>query len=282
MKKKILISGINGFLGNRLKELFIEDFQLYGIAKKAYIEDEVAVFSSNDLNKINIEPDYIILCHATISSGTMHQENDLLYAVNIKLTQEIINKFSNAQIIYISTASIYHINGELITEETIDSPINDYSISKYWAEKLVLNTKRASIIRLSSLFGINMKENTIIPNYVNQAINNNRIEVWGKGNRKQNYIFIDDVCLLIKKVITNPKEVLNKVILAVNNREYTNLELAKIIANKTEAVIDFIKNDNSISLNYNNDKTKKLLNWSSNSNFNQEITKYIEWKQKKY
>jgi UDP-glucose 4-epimerase len=280
MKKKIIISGINGFLGNRLKEFLTEEFHLYGIDINESNDLGIKVFSSKSLDKINIDPDYLIFCHAAVSSGVISLETDLLYNVNVKLTDKIVVKFPNAKIVFISTASIYYSNGKLISENTIDSPTNDYSISKYWAEKLVLKTKRAVIIRLSSLFGINMKENTIIPNYVNQALNNNRIEVWGEGKRQQNYIFIDDLCLLIKKVIVNHKRVLNEVLLGVSNREYSNLDLAKIVANETKSVVEFINQDNSISLNYNNNKTQNLLNWSSNSDFNEEIIKYIEWKLK--
>lgn len=282
MKKKIIISGINGFLGNRLKELLNNRFQICGIGSEESNDGEIKVFSSSDLDNITIEPNYIILCHAAVSSGTISLETDLLYKVNVKLTADIITKFPTSKIIFISTASIYHMDGELINEDTINCPKNDYSISKYWAEKVVLQTKRAAIIRLSSMFGINMKENTIIPNYVNQAIRNNKIEVWGEGKRQQNYILVDDVCMLILDVINNHEKVVNEILLAVSNREYSNLELAKIIAKETKAEIKFVNQDNSISLNYNNKKTQNLLNWSSKTDFTQEIIKYITWKEKQY
>lgn len=280
MKKKIIISGINGFLGSHLKVFLNADFQVYGIAKEESLKTEVKVYASNNLANIDIDPDYLILCHAAVSSGNLNQENDLLYNVNVKLTEKIINKFKKAKIIYLSTASIYNINGEIITENTIDNPKNEYSISKYWGEKLVLKTKRATVIRLSSLFGTNMKENTIIPNYVNQALKNNQIEVWGKGKREQNYIVVDDVCLLIKNVIENHEKAINNILLAISNREFSNLELANIISNETNATVKFINQDNSLSLNYNNKKTQNLINWRSNSDFKLEIIKYITWKQK--
>lgn len=280
MKKKIIITGINGFLGNRLKELLTKDFELFGIDIKESNDGEIKVFASTDLANIPVEPDYIVLCHAAVSSGTISLALDMLYQVNVKLTEQIIIKFPNAKIIFISTASIYQMDGKLITEGTADSPKNDYSISKYWAEKVVFKSKRATVIRLSSLFGINMKENTIIPNYVNQALKNNKIEVWGEGKRQQNYILVDDVCMLIKQTIANHDVVVDKILLAVSNREYSNLELAKIVADETKAIIEFINQDDSISLHYNNKKTQNLLNWSATSEFSKEIAKYITWKQK--
>ncbi|GAA4233970.1 hypothetical protein GCM10022291_12330 [Postechiella marina] len=280
MKKTIVITGINGFLGSRLKDILNNDFQLYGIERKEDFNGPIKTFASTNLDEIDINPDFVIMCHAAVSSGQINVETDLLYQVNVKLTNEILAKFNNSKIIYISSASIYNLNETIITENTVNSPNNEYAISKYWAEKLVLNTNRAVIVRLSSLYGVKMKENTIIPNYINQALNNGNIEVWGEGKREQNYIFIDDVCSLIKNVFEKFNKVCNKTLLAVSNREYTNLELAKIIAKETNAKIKLVNQDYSASLNYNNLETRTVLNWKAESNFKQEIIKYIKWKQK--
>jgi UDP-glucose 4-epimerase len=282
MRKTIIISGINGFLGNRLKEILKGKFNIYGIAKEESFNENSITFSSKKLEEITLKPDFLILCHAAVSSGTTCQSNDLLYDVNVKLTDRIISKFNTSKIIYISSASIYNPNEGVISEKTTNSPTNEYAISKFWAEKLVLKTKNAVVIRLSSLYGINMKENTIIPNYINQALSNNSIEVWGDGNRKQNYIFIDDVCNLVLKTLFLHDKVSNETLLAVNNGEYSNLDLAVKISEITKSKIEFIKEDNSISLYFNNKKTQSLLNWAPQANFEQEIINYIKWKQKQY
>lgn len=280
MKKTIIITGIKGFLGSRLKDLLKNDFNIYGIEREDDIDGEIKIFASTKIDEIDINPDFIIMCHAAVSSGQTNVETDLLYQVNVKLTGKMLAKFSNTKTIYISSASIYNVTNKYITETTINSPNNEYAISKYWAEKLVLNTKNGVIVRLSSLYGINMKENTIIPNYINQALNNGVIEVWGEGKREQNYIFIDDVCYLIKSVFEKFNKAKNKTLLSVSNKEYSNLELAKIIATETKAKIKFINQDFSASLNYNNLETRTILNWSTVSNFKEEIIKYIKWKQK--
>jgi UDP-glucose 4-epimerase len=282
MKKKLFITGINGFLGKKLKQILSKEFQLFGIDINESNNEPIKVFSSDNLSEINIEPDYIVICHAAVSSGNISLETDLLYDVNVKLTRDIIAKFSKSKFIFISTASIYHIDGKLISENTIDSPTNDYSISKYWAEKFVLETKRGVIIRLSSLFGTSMKENTIIPNYVNQALNNNQIEVWGKGKRNQNYTHVDDVCRYIIKSIEAFEIVKGKVLLAVHTEEYSNIELAKIIAEATHSEIEYKNEDSAISLHYNNEETCKLLNWNPISDFKEEIQNYIKWKQRQF
>ncbi|MES2417277.1 MAG: SDR family oxidoreductase [Bacteroidota bacterium] len=280
MKQAIIIAGINGFLGNRLKEILKEYFTVYGIAKEECFDGDNHVFSSSAIEEITIKPDFLILCHAAVSSGNISQSNDLLYDVNVKLTERIISKFNTSKIVYISTASIFDHGKDTITENTIDNPGNEYAISKLWAEKLVLKSGNGVIIRLSSVYGANMKEYTIIPNYVNQALSKNRIEVWGRGNRKQNYIFIDDICKLVWKVLSLHDRVCNQILLGVSNLEYSNLELATIIAEFTKSKIEFIKEDNSTSLSYNNKKTQQLLSWLPEANLKHEVINYIKWKQK--
>jgi nucleoside-diphosphate-sugar epimerase len=89
MKQTVLISGICGFLGNRLQELLSEEFQIIGIDITAFTDSNIKVFSSNDLQHITIQPTYLILCHAAISSGTHSEEIDLLFKVNVKLTEDV-------------------------------------------------------------------------------------------------------------------------------------------------------------------------------------------------
>jgi len=282
MKKNVIITGIQGFLGNRLKEMLCVNFNVFGIARNESINSEVPIFSSSKLDAINVEPDYLIICHAAVSSGNVKQDSDILYETNVKLTEQLVSKFNTSKIIYISTASIFYGNRVIINEKSLNSPSNSYSISKFWAEKIVLNTNRATILRLSSLFGIGMSDNTIIPNYINQALSNNVIEVWGEGKRKQNYTHVDDVCRYIIKSIEAFELVKGKVLLAVDTEEYSNIALAKIISEETNSEIEYKNEDNAISLIYNNEETRRLLNWNPISDFKQEIKNYIKWKQKQF
>lgn len=282
MKQTILISGIKGFLARNLTNLLKKNFSVFGIGKSSEIFNDVEVFSSSNIEEIKLNPDYIILCHAAVASGTSSPSKDELYAVNINLTKIIIDKFPTSKIIYISTASIYDSNTNTIIEKSLDNPQNEYSKSKHEAEKIVLKTQNAVIFRLSSLYGIGMKENTIIPNYINQALGRKIIEVWGDGLRKQNYIFIDDACQSIKCAIQRFDSIKNKVFLSVDIKEISNIELAQIIANATNSKINYVNDDFSKSLHYDNSLTCSLLNWKPRTDFVAEIHNYIKWKKEQF
>ena len=282
MKKTILITGIKGFLASNLITLLEKDYVLYGIGKKAEFQSNLQIFSSEEIEKIEIVPDFIIVCHAAVSSGQTVLDNETLFDVNVRITEKLVAKFSNSKIIYISTVSIYDDTSNLISENSNNNPQSEYAISKLWAEKVVFKSSNAVSLRLSSLFGIGMKENTILPIYVNQAIVNDKIEVWGDGKRKQNYIYVLDACEYIRTIIYKFDIVKGKVLLGVNNKEFSNLELAKIITTFTKAEILFKNEDKAISFQYNNDLTCQLLDFIPSSDFKIELQNYIIWKQKQY
>lgn len=277
---KILITGISGFLGrNLIKKL--NQHELFGLDIQDDVIDGITVFSSSNLENIEIDIDVIVICHAAVASGTFVLSNDLLYNVNVSLTEKIVNKFKEAFVVYVSTASIYDVNLELVYENSTINPQSQYAISKFWGEKVVLNNKKSTIIRLSSLYGIGMKENTLIPNYINQALENNLIQVWGKGSRLQNYVHVDDVANYIFLIIESQQKFYGKLFLGVAKQEYSNLQIAQIITNITKAEIQFVNEDKSKSFCYNNDYSTDLLNWKPETSIENSLQNYIEWKQKK-
>ena len=69
---------------------------------------------------------------------------------------------------------------QIFKEKSKEQPSSYYAKTKLQAEHLFKDSQNSYIVRLSSLYGPNMKENTIIPNYVNMALQKNKIEVWGK------------------------------------------------------------------------------------------------------
>lgn len=282
-KKTILITGIKGFLGSNIANLLKDEYDVYGIGKIEEENNGIKTYSSLNINEIPINPDFLIICHAAVSSGAINLSNDLLFQANVDLTQQICNKFSRVKIIYISTASIYKNDGSTpISENSEINPQSDYAISKLWAENIILKNSNSLIVRLASLYGNGMRENTIIPNYVNQALKNELIEVWGKGERLQNYIHVNDTSAMIKTIIEKYEAIKIKILLCVSNKEYSNDNLAQIIASKTSSTINYINTDNSKSVYYDNSLTRKELGWNGEIDLKNGIENYIEWKQKQF
>jgi UDP-glucose 4-epimerase len=277
---KILITGIYGFLGSHLAKKLSEKHTVIGLyhTSKADYADR-AILCYNELDLVDVIPDAIVMCHAAVSSGTANMDKEVLFETNVAFTRQVIGKFPTVKTIYISSVSVFGNTKEVIQEQTLTNPETDYAMSKLAGEKEVRQNPNAVSIRFSSLYGNKMKENTLIPNYCNQAIQSKTIEVWGNGSRFQNYIHVDDAVSLIEKVLEG-KSKIDFPILGVASKEYSNDQVAKIISDLTHSSIHYCHQDSAISFHYNNELTQKVVNWHSKTELKDGLKKYLEWKEK--
>lgn len=276
----IVISGIGGFLGSHLARFFSMEHKVAGISTSRPKAGNIAVFGFDELDQIQ-NPEVIVHCHAAVASGTTVLEAGTLFEANVAATQQITGQFPLAKHLYISSVSVYGNPGEIISEDTLANPQTDYAKSKFEAEQVIARQQKSAIVRLSSLYGNGMKENTLIPNYVNQALENNQIEVWGTGERRQNYFHVNDAATLIEAIIEKDKWH-NQVYLGVSEKEFSNLEIAQMIASETGAPIVHKNNDNAVSVQYNNAFTQNNLNWHQETQTADAIKAYIQWKKRQY
>lgn len=277
---KILITGIYGFLGSHLAKKLSQKHSvtgLYHTEKQIQFNHNVRCF--NKLELVDVEPEVLIMCHAAVSSGMTNMDKTKLLETNVDFTKKIVEKFPVIKSIYISSVSVFGTKNEIINEQSFENPETDYAKSKSSGESEVSQNSNSIIIRFSSLYGNEMKENTLIPNYCNQALQSQTIQVWGDGSRHQNYIHINDAVNLIESAIAC-KTKINFPILGVSSKEYSNDEVAKIISELTHSEINYINFDDSPSFHYNNDMTQKILNWQSEIELKNGLKHYLEWKKK--
>lgn len=277
----VVISGAGGFLGSYLvKEFNKSRHSVIGIfnkTKPVEVCKDVSYVPAKELQSVKIKADIVIMSHASVVSGANQVEPQSLFDSNVSFTKTLVESFPDAYFIYVSSIAVYGNNENVITEHTPVSPQTDYAISKLWGENTVKRAKNFGILRLSSLYGEKMRDGTIIPNYVEQALKTGKIEVWGRGERKQNYVHVSDVVTQIKAMTENRAE---GIFLGVSSKEFSNIELANIIACELNAAVTFLKTDSSFSIKTDNSYTRKELNIDSEKDFNTGIKEYILWKQK--
>ena len=277
---KVLLTGAKGFVGSSILAKINYKYQVIGMGRTQDTAFGIDIHPSDRLQDLSFEPDIVIACHAAVNSGTVNTNTKELYSSNIELTETLVKNFKKSFFIYISSVSVYGNSYETITETSKLQPQSEYACSKLWAENIVLNNVDACVVRLSSVYGDGMTPHTIIPKYVDQALTNREISVWGTGQRKQNYIHVHDVCHLIEKIIENKHKTNKIVLLGVSPTEYTNLELAEYISGVTGAKIKFLNNDTSISFKYDASYTNNILDINKYTDLSEGIKNYISWKKK--
>jgi UDP-glucose 4-epimerase len=205
-------------------------------------------------------------------------DNSKLFDVNVSLIEKVTLKFPHSKIIFCSTVSVYTPSAAVISEKTLVCPLNEYGLSKFWAEKIIQrNSKSFVIFRISSLIGENMKSNSFIPKIIDKALKDRKIVILGNGERLQNYIDVRDLSMMIEKSLNISN---NEILLGVSEKSYSNIQIAKIVKRYTGCEIIFENNDDSISCIYDASYTRTILSFNSHLNIEKSIEDLILWKTK--
>lgn len=214
MKKKILITGVAGFIGSKLAKRFSEEgYNVFGIddlssGNLSKVPKNVN-FIKLDLankNKLKLIPKEckLILHLAGQSSGEVSFESPIddlkrnTFSTLNLIHQGIENNFK--KIIFASSMSVYGDYKIKLKENLNLKPLSCYGISKLCSENyLRVFSKKIPylIFRMFNVYGPgqdleNLKQG-MLSIYLSQAINEKKIIVKGSQERKRDFIYIDDV-----------------------------------------------------------------------------------------
>ena len=167
--KKILITGSNGLLGQKLVKLFLskKDYEIHAVArggnrlinKLGYTYYSIDITDTKKLtNLVNkIKPDYILHTAAmtNVDACELHQkECDLINIYVVKTLAEVC-KVNNIHLIHISTDFIFDgEKGSPYTEDDEPNPISHYGLSKLKSENIILKSNiKHTILRTILVYG---------------------------------------------------------------------------------------------------------------------------------
>ncbi|WP_140937953.1 NAD-dependent epimerase/dehydratase family protein [Sphingobacterium lumbrici] len=272
---KILIVGTNSILSQAILRQHPSD-EVDGLYHSVPAALFVNQFSLAELEKLKDDYDVVYIVSAWISSHI--SESQKLFSVNVELVQSISYQFPKAKVVYFSTVAVYDgLSDTVIDETTQVSPSSIYGISKLWAEKIVSQHKKFSIVRISSMYGIGMKNITFLPRIIDDALFDKQITLVGDGARKQNYIHVGDVAALAKNIVFSDE---NKIQLAIDEANYSNAQVAEMIKKETGCKIAYKGVDNARSVEYKQD-TFPYPEYNS-THLEQGIKELITWKKRQF
>lgn len=138
------------------------------------------------------------------------------------------------------------------------------------------------IIRIFNTYGPFMQKDDgrVVSNFINQAIKNEPLTVYGKGTQTRSFCYVDDMVKGIKDAMFSEKtkgEVLN----LGNPDEKTILELAglvrKLSNSKSEIIFEDLPQDDPTIRNPDISKAEKILNWKPEVKLEEGLLRTIEY-----
>lgn len=291
--KSILVTGGAGFLGSHLcKKLLEQDTKvtcldnlytgsisnILSLEKNKnfnFIEDDI-VKNNLKFNE-NFDEIYNLACPAS----PIHYQKDPIYTLKTCIlgSLNILNlaKSSGAKVFQASTSEVYGSPNIAIQSESYWGNVNPigirscYDEGKRAAETAFFDFSREyglniKVARIFNTYGPNMSVNDgrVVSNFINQALNNIDITVYGDGLQTRSFCYVDDLIDGFIRLMDSNDLVSGPVNLG-NPSEFTMLELAEKILRLTESnsKISFkaLPEDDPTQRKPDINKAKELLGW---------------------
>jgi UDP-glucuronate decarboxylase len=304
--KTILITGGAGFIGSNLCEKLLNDNNkiicvdnlFTGNLKniKHLIQKSNFEFILHDIIiplKINCEIDeiYNLACPASPEKYQIDPINTLKVNFLGVLNLLELAKNKKAKFLQSSTSEIYGEPEITPQHEEYRGNVNTvgirscYDEGKRVAETLITEYRNkynvdVRIVRIFNTYGPKMdkKDGRVVTNFINQALNNQNITLYGNGDQTRSFCYIDDqIDGLIKLMNSNYVLPIN----IGNPHEITVKELAQIILKLTNSeskiVYKDLPSDDPTNRKPDITKAKNILNWEPKYDLEKGLIKTIEY-----
>jgi len=317
-KSKILVTGGAGFIGSNFIINSLKRFKTWNIVnldKLTYagnLNNSKAVqnnpryrFIKGDIsnkklvdNLFNEERfDYVINFAAESHVDRSIINPNLFIYSNVDGTSvllDCVNKYGINKFIQISTDEVY---GQLLRGRSKESdslkPNNPYSASKASADLVCRSYYKTFsmpivIVRISNNYGPFQFPEKLIPLMIINAVNGETLPVYGVGDNIRDWIYVDDSCDAIIRIIKRGKagEIYN----VSGNNPVKNIniisKICNLLSNKLDislkellSLVKFVEDrpahDNRYSLNC--DKIKNEMGWHPKINIDKGLEKTVDW-----
>ena len=311
---KILVTGGLGFIGsNLIKLLLTKRYKVLNIDKISYASNfyNTLNFKDNKNYKFikcdianekktykiikSFNPDAIFnLAAETHVDRSIDGPKNFIYS-NVLGTfniLEIVRKLKNKiKLIHISTDEVY---GDVLKgrsrEEDAYKPSSPYSASKASSDHLVYSYVRTFnlqgiITNCSNNYGPMQHPEKLIPKLIYNILENKNLPIYGKGMNSREWIYVEDHCEALIKILKSGK--IGEFYNIGSNYNIDNLNVAKkllSIAKKKFLIgknvkIKFVKDRPGHDKRYaiNSNKLKHKLGWKPKIKFKDGLEKTFNW-----
>ena len=311
---KVLVTGGAGFIGSHLCERLLKDGYhvicvdnlLTGAQENLESFKDNPNFEFHNLNVINPLPDILTTDmvfhlaspaspnhHSRLSYHALPMETMMVNTIGTRNMLEFAER-NSAKFLYTSTSEVY--GDPLVHPQTENyrgnvsttGPRSVYDEAKRFGETLVAYFWReknvdARIVRIFNTYGTRMQKDDMrmIIIFINQALNNEPITIFGDGSQTRSLLYVDDLVEGLMRLMfyENTK---GQIVNIGSTEEHTVLEYATIVKRLTNSTSEIVHSE---SLPTDDPKkrrpdithAKELLQWEQKVSLEEGMQKIIEY-----
>jgi dTDP-glucose 4,6-dehydratase len=298
--KTALITGGAGFLGSHLCDRFLkEDYRVICM-------DNLITGSMANISHLEKNPDFKFIKHNVSEHIDLKDEVDvilhfaspaspidyLMYPIPTLKVGSLgthnalgVAKAKNSKFLLASTSEVNPQPESYYGNVNCVGPRGVYDEAKRFAEAITMayhNSHKldTKIIRIFNTYGPRMRKNDgrVIPNFITQALKNEPITVYGKGQQTRSLCFVSD---LVEGIFRLSQSDIHDPVNIGNPNELKIIDLAKIIIKFTNSKSKIIYNslpiDDPKVRQPDITRAKKLLNWSPKIDLEKGLKETIDW-----
>ncbi len=302
--KTNLVTGGAGFIGSHLIDRLMQKGEKVICLDNFYTGRELNVSKWINNKNFTLENHDIVnpikkkvdnIWHLACPASPVHYQADPIKTAKTNFLGTLnmleLAKENNAKILLASTSEIYgdpevHPQSEDYKGSVnIIGPRSCYDEGKRISETLFYDFKRIyntniRVIRIFNTYGPRMLANDgrVISNFVVQALKNKPLTIYGDGSQTRSFCYIDDLIDGIEKVMNSDCHL---PINLGNTKEFTILELAKLVKKKLENNLNIdirpLPEDDPIRRKPNISRAKKELDWEPKISLNDGLDLTIKY-----
>jgi len=306
IRKKILVTGGAGFVGSHLcerllnegHEVFCLDNFFTGQKQNVVhlLDNPFFELIRHDVTMpffIEADEIYNLACPASPVHYQYNPIKTMKTSVMGAINMLGLAKRINAKILQASTSEVY---GNPLVHPQHESywgnvnPIGErscYDEGKRAAETLFMdynkqNNVNIKIIRIFNTYGPRMHpdDGRVVSNFIVQALKNQDITVYGKGEQTRSFQYVDDLVEGMIKMMDSPNSFTGPVNIG-NPYEFTIMELAKkvieLTGSSSKIIYKPLPSDDPMMRKPDIELSKKALDWSPKINLDKGLVQTIEY-----
>ncbi|MBU1121670.1 MAG: NAD(P)-dependent oxidoreductase [Candidatus Omnitrophota bacterium] len=217
-RKKVLITGANGFVGKQLiTSLTNTNWELISAVRRSRgFEKEIIMDFEDPSFDLTIQslPRVDAIVHLGAKVVWDNDASQILFRPNVMATAKLIDwaKGINAYFVFASSITVCGVKELHITSKSKPNSDTGYGCSKWLAEEIIkMSGVRHGILRISGIFGREGSTHLEINKAIDGALANVVPVQYGRGEMKRNYIYVKDLAEIIKFCIDHEMEGTNLV-----------------------------------------------------------------------